>query len=130
MENRIEKILHIKIAFGNVNSKRDWCHAQDYVKAMWLILQKDEPDDYVVGTCVEHSVEEFARKAFEHVNLNYKDYITIDNDLIRPEEVNVLLANYSKAKKHLKWKPEVTFDNLVIDMVESDLELTKDYKYY
>jgi GDPmannose 4,6-dehydratase len=96
---------------------------------MWLILQKEEPDDYVVGTGVTHSVEEFARKAFEHVGLNYKDYITIDNDLIRPAEVSTLSADYTKAKKKLKWKPEITFENLIIDMVESDLEFTKNYKY-
>ena len=126
---KIKKNLQKKIVLGNIKSKRDWGHAQDYVKAMWLILQKEEPDDYVVGTGVTHSVEEFARKAFEHVGLNYKDYITIDNDLIRPAEVSTLSADYTKAKKNLKWKPEITFDNLVIDMVESDLEFTKNYKY-
>ena len=126
---KIKKNLQKKIALGNVKSKRDWGHAQDYVKAMWLILQKDQPDDYVVGTGVEHSVEEFAKKAFEHVGLNYKDYITIDNDLIRPAEVSTLLADFTKAKKNLKWKPEITFDNLVIDMVESDLEFIKNNKY-
>jgi len=126
---KIKQNLQKKISLGNTKSIRDWGHAQDYVKAMWLILQKEEPDDYVVGTGVTHSVEEFARKAFEHVGLNYKDYITIDNDLIRPAEVSTLSADYTKAKKNLKWKPEITFDNLVIDMVESDLEFTKNYKY-
>jgi len=126
---KIKKNLQKKISLGNVKSKRDWGHAQDYVKAMWLILQKNQPDDYVVGTGVEHSVEEFAKKAFEHVGLNYKDYITIDNDLIRPAEVSTLLADFTKAKKNLKWKPEITFDNLVIDMVESDLEFIKNNKY-
>ncbi len=126
---KIKKNLQKKIALGNTKSKRDWGHAKDYVKAMWLILQKEEPDDYVVGTGVTHSVEEFARKAFEHVGLNYKDYIILDSNLIRPAEVSTLLANYTKAKKNLKWKPEITFDNLVIDMIESDLEFIKKYKY-
>ena len=126
---KIKQNLQKKIALGNTKSIRDWGHAQDYVRAMWLILQQEEPDDYVVGTGVTHSVEEFARKAFEHVGLNYKDYITIDNDLIRPAEVSTLSADYTKAKKNLKWKPEITFDDLVIDMVESDLEFTKNYKY-
>jgi len=126
---KIKKNLQKKISLGNLKSKRDWGHARDYVKAMWLILQKDEPDDYVVGTGVEHSVEEFAKKAFEHVSLNYKDYINIDNNLIRPAEVSTLLADYTKAKKNLKWEPKVIFDNLVVDMVESDLEFIKNYKY-
>ena len=101
----------------------------DYVKAMWLMLQQDTPGDYVVGTGAEHSVENFAEKAFGHVGLNYKDHIVIDNSLLRPAEVNNLLANYSKAKKILKWEPKISFDNLIIDMVESDLKFVTDYKY-
>ena len=112
-----------------MKSKRDWGHAQDYVKAMWSMLQQDTPGDYVVGTGTEHSVEDFAKKAFAHVDLNYKDYIVIDNNLIRPTEVDALLANYSKAKKILKWEPKVSFDNLVIGMVESDLEFITNYEH-
>ena len=119
---RIKKGLQKKLKLGNMKSKRDWGHAQDYVKAMWSMLQQDTPGDYVVGTGIEHSVEDFAKKAFAHVGLNYKDYVVIDNNLIRPTEVDALLANYSKAKKILKWEPKVSFDNLVIGMVESDLE--------
>ena len=89
---------------------------------MWSLLQQEKPGDYVVGTGVEHSVEDFAKKAFAHVGLNYKDYVIIDNNLIRPTEVDTLLANYSKAKKILKWEPKVSFDDLVIGMVESDLK--------
>ena len=126
---RIKKGLQKKLKLGNINAKRDWGHANDYVKAMWLMLQQDIPGDYVVGTGAEHSVENFAEKAFGHVGLNYKDYIVIDNSLIRPTEVNNLLANYSKAKKILKWEPKVSFDNLIIDMVESDLKFVTDYKY-
>ena len=88
-----------------------------------------EPGDYVIGTGEEHSVEDFAKKAFDHVGLNYKDYITIDSKLIRPTEVNSLLADYSKAKKNLKWQPEISFNSLVKDMVESDLELITNNKY-
>ena len=124
---RIKKGLQKKLKLGNMKSKRDWGHAQDYVKAMWSMLQQDTPGDYVVGTGIEHSVEDFAKKAFAHVGLNYKDYVVIDNNLIRPAEVDTLLANYSKAKKILKWEPKISFDNLVIGMVESDLEFITNY---
>ena len=126
---RIKKGLQKKLKLGNMKSKRDWGHAQDYVKAMWSMLQQDIPGDYVVGTGIEHSVEDFAKKAFAHVGLNYKDYVVIDNNLIRPTEVDALLANYSKAKKILKWEPKVSFDNLVIGMVESDLEFITNYRH-
>ena len=124
---RIKKGLQKKIKLGNIKSKRDWGHAKDYVNAMWLMLQQDKPDDYVVGTGKQHSVEEFAKKAFAHVGLNYKDYIEIDKSFQRPAEVDTLLANYDKAKKILKWKPEVSFDELVSNMVEHDLENVKKY---
>ena len=125
---RIKKGLQKKLKLGNIKSKRDWGHAQDYVKAMWLMLQQDNPGDYVIGTGIGHSVEEFAKKAFNHVNLNYKDYLVIDKNLMRPTEVETLLANYSKAKKILKWQPKVSFDNLVSEMVESDLEFVTNSK--
>ena len=105
-----------------MNAKRDWGHAKDYVEAMWLMLQQDDPEDYVIGTGSDHSVDEFAKKAFAHVGLNYKDHIEIDQKLIRPAEVDTLLADYTKAKKNLNWKPKISFDDLVIDMVEHDLE--------
>ena len=126
---RIKKGLQKKIKLGNINSKRDWGHAKDYVNAMWMMLQKNNPEDYVIGTGKKHSVEDFAKKAFEHVGLNYKDYVIIDNKLKRPAEVDALLANYSKAKKILKWEPKISFDNLVNGMVESDLEYVTNYKY-
>ena len=119
---RIKKGSKEKLKLGNVNSKRDWGHAKDYVEAMWLMLQKDSPEDYVIGTGEEHSVEEFAKKAFNHAGLNYKDHIIIDQKLIRPAEVDALLADTSKAKKNLKWKPKISFDDLIISMVEHDLE--------
>jgi GDPmannose 4,6-dehydratase len=93
------------------------------------MLQQKNSGDYVIGTGIEHSVEEFAKKAFEHVGLNYKDYVVVDENLIRPAEVDTLLADYSKAKKILKWEPKISFDDLVTSMVESDLEFIKLYGY-
>ena len=126
---RIKKGLQKKLKLGNLNAKRDWGHAADYVKAMWLMLQQKNPDDYVVGTGIEYSVEDFAKRAFKYVGLNYKDYVEVDKNLIRPSEVSTLLADYSKAKKKLKWKPKITFNNLVEEMVEADLENVSSYKY-
>ena len=119
---KIKKGSKEKLKLGNINAKRDWGHAKDYVEAMWLMLQKDNPEDYVIGTGKEHSVEDFAKKAFAHVGLNYKDHIVIDKKLMRPAEVDTLLADYSKAKKNLNWEPKISFDDLVITMVENDLE--------
>ena len=119
---RIKKGSKKKLKLGNINAKRDWGHAKDYVEAMWLMLQKDNPEDYVIGTGKEHSVEDFAKKAFAHVGLNYKDHIVIDKKLMRPAEVDTLLADYTKAKKNLNWKPKISFDDLVVTMVENDLE--------
>jgi len=126
---RIKKDLQKKVKLGNIKAKRDWGHSQDYVMAMWSMLQQKNPGDYVIGTGIEHSVEEFAKKAFEHVGLNYKDYVIVDENLIRPAEVDTLLADYSKAKKILKWEPKISFDDLVTNMVESDLEFIKLYGY-
>ena len=124
---RIKKGSNEKLKLGNIKAKRDWGHAKDYVDAMWLILQQDSPSDYVIGTGKEYSVEQFAEKAFKHAGLNYKDHILIDENLKRPSEVDSLLADYSKAKKILKWAPKVSFDNLIKDMVESDINsLSKD----
>ena len=126
---RIKKDLQKKVKLGNIKAKRDWGHSQDYVMAMWSMLQQKNPGDYVIGTGIEHSVEEFAKKAFEHVGLNYKDHVIVDENLIRPAEVDTLLADYSKAKKILKWEPKISFDDLVTSMVESDLEFIKLYGY-
>ena len=126
---RIKKGLQKKIKLGNINSKRDGGHAKGYVRAMWLMLQQNSPSDYVIGTGKVFSVEQFAEKAFNHVGLNYKDYIVIDNQLKRPAEVDALCANASKAKKILKWEPKVSFDNLVRDMVEADVKSVTNYKY-
>jgi GDPmannose 4,6-dehydratase len=121
--------LQRKIVLGNLDAKRDWGHAKDYVEAMWLMLQKKNPDDFVIATGKQHSVREFAKLAFSMVGLNYKDYIVTDKNLFRPAEVHTLLGNYSKAKKLLKWKPKTSFKNLVKDMVESDIEFVKKSGY-
>ena len=119
---RIKNGTQKKLKLGNIKAKRDWGHAKDYVEAMWLMLQQDNPGDFVIGTGEEHSVEDFAKKAFSHVGLNYKDYVVIDENLMRPAEVDTLLADYSKAKKILKWNPKTSFDDLVSNMVEEDLK--------
>jgi len=119
---RIKKNPKEKLKLGNINAMRDWGHARDYVEAMWIMLQQDNPGDYVIGTGKKFSVEDFAKKAFAHVGLNYKDHIVIDQQLIRPAEVDQLLADCSKAKKVLRWEPKISFDDLIIDMVEGDLK--------
>ena len=110
-----------KISLGNINSKRDWGHAKDYVYAMWKMMQLRKPQDFVIGSGKIHTVKDFIKLAFKHVNLNYKKYINIDNKLFRPNDKVILKANYKKAKKILKWKPTITFKQLVREMVEYDL---------
>ncbi len=126
---RIKLGLQKDLKLGNLNALRDWGHARDYVEAMWLMLQQRKADDFVIGTGIQHSVKEFAKIAFSIVDLNYKDYVKIDKKLFRPSEVDTLLANCSKARKKLKWKPKVSFRNLVKDMVESDLEFVEKSGY-
>ena len=123
---RIKKGLQKKLKLGNLKAKRDWGHAKDYVEAMWMILQQNNSDDFVIGTGKEHTVEDFANKAFSHVGLNYKDHVILDKKLIRPAEVDTLLANPNKAKKILKWKQKISFDDLVKNMVDHDLEHVSD----
>ena len=119
---KIKLGLQKKLYLGNLDSKRDWGHAKDYVYAMWLILQKKKPKDYVIGTGKTYSVKEFAKLAFEYVGLDYKKYITIDKKLIRPAEVDLLIADFKRAKNELKWKPKVTFKELVKTMVDEDIK--------
>ena len=110
---------------GNINAKRDWGHAIDYVKAMWLMLQQKKPSDFVIGTGRMNSVKDFLKIAFSIAGLNYKKYLKIDKSLLRPAEVETLRANYNKAKKILKWKPTVNFEKLVKEMVMEDLKSFK-----
>ncbi|MGK7881954.1 MAG: GDP-mannose 4,6-dehydratase [Crocosphaera sp.] len=110
-----------KLYLGNLDSKRDWGYAKDYVRAMWLMLQQDEADDYVVATGETHSVRDFLKIAFEYVNLNWEDYVDFDKRYLRPAEVDLLIGDPSKAKAKLGWEPSVTFKQLVHLMVEADL---------
>ena len=112
-----------KLKLGNLDSKRDWGYAPDYVRAMWLMLQQDKPQDFVIGTGEIHSAKEFVEEAFKTVDLNWKDYVEIDKKFLRPAEVDCLKANSAKAKKILKWEPSVDFKKLVKIMVEADLKL-------
>jgi len=107
---------------GNLDAKRDWGYAKDYVRAMWLMLQQNQPDDYVIATGETHSVQEFLDLAFGHVNLNWQDYVEFDERYLRPTEVELLIGDPSKAKQKLGWEPSVTFEQLVGLMVEADLK--------
>lgn len=117
--------LSKELRIGNLEAKRDWGFAGDYIKAMYLMLQEDKPDDYVIATGETHSVREFAELAFSCVGLVWKDYVKIDETFYRPAEVHLLQGDYSKAKRKLGWKPTVKFDELVKMMVDADLERLK-----
>ena len=112
-----QKDLHL----GNLDAHRDWGFAGDYVAAMWMMLQQDEPDDYVIGTGESHSVRELCEVAFRHVGLEYRDYVVQDPKFLRPAEVDLLVADPSKARKKLGWKPNVGFEELIRMMVDADL---------
>ncbi|WP_250126129.1 GDP-mannose 4,6-dehydratase [Chroococcidiopsis sp. CCMEE 29] len=111
-----------KLYMGNLDAKRDWGYAKDYVRAMWLMLQQPQPDDYVIATGKTHSVREFLDLAFGYVNLNWQDYVEFDERYLRPAEVELLIGDPSKAKQKLGWEPSVTFEQLVGLMVEADLQ--------
>jgi GDPmannose 4,6-dehydratase len=110
------------LKLGNLEAKRDWGFAGDYVRAMWLMLQQDQPDDYVVGTGQTHSVRELCQVAFGHLGLNYEDYVKVDPRFIRPADVDLLVSNPAKAQQVLGWEPTVSFEDLVAMMVEADLK--------
>lgn len=112
-----------KLYLGNLDSKRDWGYAKDYVRAMWLMLQQDEPDDYVVATGETHSIREFLDLSFKYVNLDWHDYVEFDERYLRPAEVDLLIGDPTKAKQKLGWEPSVTFQELVALMVEADLRV-------
>ncbi|AFY32505.1 GDP-mannose 4,6-dehydratase [Calothrix sp. PCC 7507] len=111
-----------KLYMGNLDAKRDWGYAKDYVKAMWLMLQQEQPDDYVIATGETHSVREFLELAFSYVNLKWQDYVEFDERYLRPAEVELLIGDSTKAQQKLGWKPSVTFEGLVGLMVEADLQ--------
>jgi GDPmannose 4,6-dehydratase len=119
---RIKHGLQDKLALGNLDAQRDWGFAGDYVRAMWLMLQQDEPDDYVVSTNETHSVREFCEIAFSRAGLNWEDHVVVDERFFRPAEVDLLVGDSTKARTVLGWKPEVDFARLVEMMVDADLE--------
>ena len=122
---RIKLGLQKELRMGNLDAKRDWGFAGDYVKAMWLMLQQDTPDDYVIATGETHSVKEFLELAFARVGLNWKDYVVVDPKFLRPAEVDLLLGDPAKALKKLGWKTEVSFQGLIDMMVDADMERVK-----
>jgi GDPmannose 4,6-dehydratase len=126
---RIKMGLSNELRMGNLDAKRDWGFAGDYVEAMWLMLQQDEPEDYVISTGEAHSVKELVEIAFEHVGLNWKDYVVVDPKFVRPAEVDLLLGDSTKARNKLKWQPGLGFEELVRMMVDYDVERYKVSEY-
>jgi len=122
---RIKLGLTKEVRLGNLDARRDWGHAREYVRAMWLMLQQDEPEDYVIATGEQHSVREFAELAFAHLGLDYRDHVVVDPQFQRPADVETLLGDASKARKKLGWKYGITFKQLVQEMAEADLARLK-----
>jgi len=120
--------LQDKLFLGNLDAKRDWGYAKEYVEAMWLILQQEQADDYVIATNETHSVREFLGIAFDHAGLDYKKHVEIDPRYYRPAEVDLLIGDYSKAKKQLGWEPKTKFTELVKLMVDADVELLRKHR--
>jgi len=128
ISNSVAKIalgIAKEVRLGNLEAKRDWGYAPEYVESMWLMLQQDKPDDYVIATNEMHSVKEFAKAAFDMVNLDWQQYVKVDQRFFRPLDVNLLIGDYSKSKRKLGWEPKVKFDKLVEIMVKSDLDRWK-----
>jgi GDPmannose 4,6-dehydratase len=122
---KIKLGLARELPMGNLDAKRDWGFAGDYVRAMWLMLQQPEPDDFVIATGHTHSVKELVETAFSYLDLDYRDFVKVDERFIRPAEVDLLIGDSSKARKILGWEPNVSFEQLVKIMVDSDIELLK-----
>jgi GDPmannose 4,6-dehydratase len=127
---RIKLGLQKKLYLGNLDAKRDWGFAGDYVEAMWLMLQQDKPDDYVVATGQNHSVKEFLDEVFGHLDLSWEEYVEVDPRYFRPSEVDVLLGDATKAKTVLGWEPKVTFKELATIMVDEDMKLAEQEKVW
>ncbi|MDV5120871.1 MAG: GDP-mannose 4,6-dehydratase [Candidatus Scalindua sp.] len=126
---RIKMGLSNELRMGNLDAKRDWGFAGDFVEAMWLMVQQDEPEDYVISTDEAHSVKELVEVAFDHVGLNWKDYVVVDHKFVRPAEVDLLLGDSAKARNKLKWQPKVKFEELIRMMVDYDIERYKVPEY-
>ena len=122
---RIKLGLQHKLYMGNLDAERDWGYAKDYVEAMWLMLQAEAPDDYVIATGETHSVREFLDETFSRLDLDWQEYVETDPRYFRPAEVDLLLGDASKARAALGWEPKVSFKELVRLMVDHDLELAK-----
>src|SRR2546421_3083874 len=122
----IQAGLQEKLYLGNLDAQRDWGYAKEFVEAMWLMLQQDQPDDYIIATNERHSVREFLEVAFAHAGLKWQDHVEIDPNYYRPAEVDILIGDYSKAKRILKWEPKVRFHDMVTLMVDADIQLLKD----
>jgi GDPmannose 4,6-dehydratase len=120
---RIKLGLQPKLKMGNLDAERDWGFAGDYVRAMWLMLQQNVPEDYVVATGVAHSVKQLLELAFAHAGLDYRDHVEVAQDLLRPADVYHLRGDYSKARERLVWEPDVSFERMIEMMVDSDLDL-------
>ena len=125
---RIKLGLANELRLGNLDSRRDWGFAGDYVQAMWLMLQQDHPDDFVIATGETHSVEQFLDVAFEHLDLDWREYVVQDERYMRPAEVDLLVGDPSKAGRILGWEPRVSFAELVRMMVDADLVMLQDGK--
>jgi len=126
---RIKAGLSKELRLGNLNAKRDWGYAGDYVEAVWLMLQQGKPEDYVISTDETHSVKEFVKIAFAHVGLDWEEYVVVDPKFVRPAEVDLLVGDSSKARKNLEWQPKVKFEDLIRMMVDSDVERYKTAVY-
>jgi GDPmannose 4,6-dehydratase len=120
---RIEHGKANELRLGNLDARRDWGFAGDYVQAMWLMLQQDKPDDFVVATGATHSVQEVVETAFAHVDLDWRKYVVQDPGLVRPAEVDLLIGDASKVRQQLNWRPRVDFHGLIRLMVDADLKL-------
>jgi GDPmannose 4,6-dehydratase len=127
---RIKEGLQKKLVMGNLDAKRDWGFAGDYVRGMWLMLQQEKPDDYILATGTTYTVREFLEWSFGMLDLDYADFVEFDPRYMRPSEVDVLLGDPTKAKTKLRWEPEVSTQQLCRMMVEHDLELARREKYY
>ena len=126
---RIKAGQQKKLYLGNLDAKRDWGYAKEYVKAMWLMLQQDQPGDYVIATGETHSVREFLDQAFSHARLDWHDFVEIDPKYLRPAEVDLLVGDASKARRELGWEPSVTFNGLVQLMVDADMSLVHEKEH-
>ena len=123
---RIKLGLSKELRLGNLDAQRDWGHAQDYVRAMYLMLQRDQPDDYVIATGETHTVREFCELAFGEADLDYRDYVRTDERFLRPAEVDLLVGDASKARRELQWESQYSFPELVREMVQADLKLQRE----